>query len=162
MYSLGLVLYEQGDYASAGSIFEETLALEREAGDTRQVALALANLGLVAFEEGDYALALSRHTESLAIRRDLKAKLGIAYNLEGLAMVYRGMDCMEKTARLWGASQALRESIGAPLPPNEYTRYKRERDIICTRLGEDGFSNGLSAGRAMSMEAAVDYALEKT
>jgi predicted ATPase/DNA-binding SARP family transcriptional activator len=159
-YNLGLVLYEQGDYAAAATLLEETLATDREVGDTSRVALALANLGLVAYEQGDYALALSRHKESLTIRHAMRTKYGIVYSLEGLAMVYRGLGMAEKSARLWGASQAMRESIGAPLPPNERTRYKREMEMVRTQLGEEAFSTAWSAGHVMSMEEAVDYAQE--
>ena len=64
LHNLGIVFYELGDYASAASFLERDLAIQREIGDTRRAALALANLGLVAYEQGDYVLALSRHREN--------------------------------------------------------------------------------------------------
>ncbi|HMA36071.1 MAG TPA: tetratricopeptide repeat protein, partial [Chloroflexia bacterium] len=155
LHSLGLMFYEQGDFAAAGALIEEALAIEREIGDTRRVALALANLGLVAYEQGDYALALARQRESLAIRQALGAKLGIAWSLEGLAMLYLGLGRAEKAARLWGASQALREAIGAPVPPKEHTRYKREMDMVRTQLGDEAFDRVCAAGRAMTSDEAV-------
>lgn len=161
LHNLGLMLYEQGDYSSAASLIEEALAIERGIGDTRRVAHALANLGLVAFEQGDYVLALSRQRESLAIRQELGAKLGIAYSLEGLAMLYRGLGRAEKAARLWGAAQTMRESIGAPIPPKERTRYKREMDMVRTQLGEVGFQYAFTEGRSMTSEQAVIDALEE-
>jgi len=153
------MFYEQGDYLSAGALIEEALTIERGVGDTRRVALALANLGLVAYEQGDYALALARQRERLAIRQELGAKLGIAWSLEGLAIVYLGLGSAETAACLWGASQALREAIGAPVPPKEHTRYKREMVMVRTQLGEEAFDRACAAGRAMTSDRAVAYAI---
>ncbi len=161
LHSLGLVFYEQGDFAAAGALIEEALAIERAVGDTRRVALALANLGLVAYEQGDYALALARQRESLAIRQALGAKLGIAWSLEGLAIVYLGLGRAEKAARLWGASQALREALGAPVPPREQPRYQREQAMVRTQLGDAAFDRACATGRAMTSDQAVANAWEE-
>ncbi len=161
LHHLGLVVYEQGEFTAAGALWEEALALERALGDTRRVALMLADLGLVAYEQGDYALALARHTESLTIRRVLGAKLGIAYSLEGLALLYRAMNNPAKAARLWGASQALRDAIGTPVPPIEYTRYTRDQATVRTQLGAEVFDRACAEGRAMTTDQAIAYALEE-
>jgi predicted ATPase/DNA-binding SARP family transcriptional activator len=161
LHSLGLMFYEQGDFASAGALIEEALAIERAAGDTRRVALALANLGLVAYEQGDYAVALARQRESLALRQALGAKLGIAWSLEGLAMLYLALGRAAQAARLWGASQAMREAIGAPVPPKEQTRYKREMDRVRAQLGAEAFDRAWAEGRAMTNDQAVAYALDE-
>ncbi len=159
LHNLGLVHYEQGDLVAAEALLEELLALDRQAGDLRLVALSLANLGLIACERGDYALALARHQVSLAIRRDLRAKLGIAYSFEGLAMVYRGLGRAEMGARLWGAAEAMRETIGAPTPPNEHTRYRREQDALRAQLGDVAFRRAWAAGCALPSEQVVDAVL---
>jgi predicted ATPase/DNA-binding SARP family transcriptional activator len=159
LHNLGLIVYEQGDFTAAGVLWEEALALERASGDTRRVALMLADLGLVAYEQGDYALALARHQESLTIRQTLGAKLGIAYSLEGLAMLYRGMRNPAKAARLWGASQALRDAIGTPVPPIERTRYTREQAMVRADLGAEAFDQACAEGRAMTSDEAVAYAV---
>jgi predicted ATPase/DNA-binding SARP family transcriptional activator len=160
LHNLGILFYELGDFASAASFLQKDLAIQREIGDTRRAALALANLGLVAFEQGDYELALARHRESLSIRRKLGAIRGFVYSLEGLAMVYRALDKPEVAAHLWGAANALRDAIGAPVPPNERTRYKREMELVRTQLGGEGFERACAEGRSMTSEQAVAYALE--
>jgi hypothetical protein len=121
----------------------------------------LADLGLVAYEQGDYALALARHTESLTIRRVLGAKLGIAYSLEGLALLYRALNNPAKAARLWGASQALRDAIGTPVPPIEQTRYARDQAMVRMQLGADAFDRACAEGRAMTTDQAIAYALKE-
>ncbi len=162
LHNVGIVFYELGDYASATTFLEKDLAIQREIGDTRRAALALANLGLVAFEEGDYKLALARHKESLSIRRTLVAKRGFVYSLEGMAMVYRALGNAALAAHLWGAAQALRDAMGAPVPPNERARYKREMELVRTQLGDNGFEHAYAEGHSMTIEQAVADALGET
>lgn len=161
LHNLGIVFYELGDYASAASFLERDLAIQREIGDTRRAALALANLGLVAYEQGDYGLALARHRESLAIRQTLGAKRGFVYSLEGLAMVYRGLGRPDVATHLWGASQAMRDAMGAPVPPNERARYKREMEMLSAQSGDEGFQRAYAEGYAMTSEEAMSEAFDK-
>lgn len=161
LHNLGIVFYELGDYTSAASFLERDLAIQREIGDTRRAALALANLGLVAYEQGDYVLALSRHRESLAIRQTLGAKRGFVYSLEGLAMVYRGLGRPDVASHLWGASQVMRDAMGAPVPPNERARYRREMDMLSAQLGGEGFQRAYAEGYAMTSEEAMSEAFDK-
>jgi hypothetical protein len=64
-------------------------------------------------------------------------------------------------ARLWGAADALRESLGAPLPPHERDEAVREREGLRQALGEEAFAAAFAEGRAMNWERAIAYALEE-
>ena len=68
--NLGNVAHEQGDFASARTLYEESLAIRRELGDRRGIANSLNNLGNVAYEQDDYPAARADE-ESLAIVREL-------------------------------------------------------------------------------------------
>ena len=58
-------------------------------------------------------------------------------------------------AQLWGAADALRETIQVSIPLNE--RLDNERSIATarTRLGEKDFAAAWKAGRAMTPEQAI-------
>jgi tetratricopeptide (TPR) repeat protein len=71
----------QGDYSTARSLQEESLALNREIGDKRGIALSLNGLGIVAQMQGDYPTARSLYEESLSVSRELGDKQGIALTL---------------------------------------------------------------------------------
>jgi tetratricopeptide (TPR) repeat protein len=66
--NLGWVEWHQGNYAAALTLSEEALALHRELGDRRGIALALNNLGWVATFQGVYQRACALHRESLRPR----------------------------------------------------------------------------------------------
>jgi hypothetical protein len=123
--------------------------------------VSLKKLGRVAYAEGDYAVARVLFKEGLAITRELGDKLGIAYALEpfiGLAVV---QDQPARALHLAGATAALREALGAPLPPDEQARVEGPLATARQALGEETAAEALAAGRAMTMEQAIAYALEE-
>ena len=162
LLNLGEVASYQGDYEAAKSLFEESLSLCRELGDKRGTARSLNNVGELACEQGDYEAARALMEESLSLRRELGDKWGIAYSLEAFASLAVAEGQPERAARLWGAAEALREAIHAPLPPNEREQYARDLAAVRATLGEEAFSAAWAAGRAMTIEQAMEYALEKT
>src|SRR5205085_1129169 len=87
---LGLVtlergIYESVDYGPAQLLFEQSLALAREAGDRWQIAFSLYCLGILAEHQPDGCVARSLHEESLAIRRELGDKKSILFTLDRMA-----------------------------------------------------------------------------
>jgi predicted ATPase/DNA-binding SARP family transcriptional activator len=166
LHDLGLVAYQQGDYGVARSLFEESLQVRRELGDRLGIAGSLHNLGLVAYSQGDYGVARSLYEESLAIRRELGDRGGIAAPLEALAaLACEGQGqpgAGEVAAHLFGAAAALREAIGAPVPPSEQEAHNRQLRLAREMLGEEAFAAAWAEGRAMSLEDAVAFALSET
>ena len=85
--SLGILAYEQGDYARASELHGESLLLKRELGDQQGIAASLNNLGNVAVNQGDYTRARRLHEESLALKRGVGDQQGIATSLNNLGRV---------------------------------------------------------------------------
>ena len=76
-------------------------------------------------------------------------------------MVYKGLGRPDAASHLWGASQAMRDAMGAPVPPNERARYRREMDMLSAQLGEEGFQRAYAEGYSMTSEEAVGEAFDK-
>ena len=64
--------------------------------------------------------------------------------------------------RLYGTSEAILETVGAPLYVQMHDRelYARTLENLRSRLGEEAFETAWSEGRAMSTKQAIDHALE--
>jgi tetratricopeptide (TPR) repeat protein len=135
-------------------------ATDSRSGDKRRSAWALTSLGLTAICQGDYRRAAALLKESLALSRDLGDKRDMAAGMEELASVACAQEQTERAARLFGAGQALREALGAPLPPADQAPYDRGVAVARARLGENAFAAAWAQGRAMALEQAVAYALE--
>jgi tetratricopeptide (TPR) repeat protein len=158
--TLGDVAVAQRDYDKAIAIYQRSLAMKREAEDKLGIAFSLMGLGRAARYQGKYEDAIDYYQESLRTRQTIGDKLGIAECLEGLASSERGLGNNIKAAQLFGASEALRELIGAPLPLADRTEYNRNLAAMSTLLDEGVSIAAWAEGQAMSLEQAIEYALE--
>lgn len=162
LINLGLVAYEQGDYPASRALAEDSLAIWRELGDRRGIGLSLNTLGAVAFEQCDYASARALHAESLAIRWELGDRRGVAESLERLAHAESAVAGPGRAARIWGRVERLREEIGSPVTLSERPRYDRQVAAARAAMGdESAFDLAWREGRAMTLDEAVQYAMEK-
>lgn len=161
LMGLGCVALTQGDNAAARTIQEESLALFREVEDKRGIAYSLHNLGNVVCAQEDYTTARSFLKESLALFRELGQQQGIAGSLEAFAALASVQKQAQRATRLWGAAEALREEIGTPLPPSQRVKYEGLVSETRADMNENAFAAAWAEGRAMTMEQAIEYAMEE-
>lgn len=159
--NLGVAAHLQGDLSAARAFLEESLEVKRELGDEWLVASALNNLGLLAYDQGDYAMARSFTQDSLARLFRLGSKQGIPECFEGLAGIAAKLHNPIRAARLFGAAEALREATDNPLPSSERTRYDADLSDAREQLDSLTWGGAWREGGAMSLDAAVNYALEE-
>jgi tetratricopeptide (TPR) repeat protein len=162
LWALGINALRQGDYAAARQIFEEDLQIKRELKLKSNIAVSLKGLGDVAYSQEDYETAQALYEEALTIDRELGAKGNIAKSLRAFAALAAVRGQAERAARLFGAAEALREAIGSPLAPVDRAEYDRSLAAARAALGEEGFAAAWAAGRALSLEAAMAFALDET
>ena len=100
------------------------------------------------------------HERALLIRRELGDVEGIARSLEGLAEVIADLGNSLRAARIWGAAERIRAEVGLPLSPSR-TGYHRR--VAAARVGDDvGFDGAWQEGRALTLEQAIEFALDET
>ncbi len=157
---LGEIALRQRDYERATRLLEESLELRRQLGNKWGVGVSLGTLGWVALCEGDWKRAVARLGESLEVRREIGDKGGCAWCLERLAEVALAQENVEKSVRLLSAAAALRISIGSVIDPADQWEYQNRRSALRAQLGEQQFAALWNAGRTLTLEQAVAYALE--
>ena len=156
----GHVVLKQGDHEKAKELIEESLALSRELGNKRFMAYVLRLLGLVALGQEDPDLATQLLKESLVLYREMGIKHFIALCLEGFTGVAVAQGESERSARLLGAAEEIREAVGAPMEPSEQVEVDGYSAAVRAELDEKAFSAAWAEGRAMTVEEAIDYALK--
>jgi non-specific serine/threonine protein kinase len=157
---LGHVARCQGNYGAARSYYEECLAFHRESGDTVAIAHCLHNLGHMARSEGNHGVAHALYTESLVRFQEERDKFALTYPLEGFAGLAAAAGKPRRAAHLWGASEALRESIFVSLAPTDRAMNAPYMEAARIALGDEAFAAAWAEGRAMTPEEAVRVALE--
>ncbi|MFC0627946.1 BTAD domain-containing putative transcriptional regulator [Kribbella deserti] len=116
---LALAARRQGDLDSAEAKLRTWLDwLDRVDGEPG-LALALAELGFIAELRSRPAEAFELHRQSLAAAERIGDPRAIALATEGLAGAHALTGDYAQAAVLLDQATALRESVGAPLPPAE-------------------------------------------
>jgi non-specific serine/threonine protein kinase len=162
LLNLGVVATEQGDDTAAQQLLEEALDIERTLGDQWLIAVALHNLGEVAHKQNDDLTAQQLFRESLTLRRELGNRSGIALILTSMAYTARSQGDAERTARLLGAVEVLREALNAPLSPADRADYDHNVAAARAALGEETFAAAWAQGRSSPLEQVIAYALGQT
>jgi Predicted ATPase len=153
------VASDQGDYAEARRLLEESLLIRRQLGDKAGLALSLNTLADVVLDEGAFADARPLLDESLGISHELGDQTAIAYLIEDYGGVAAAEAKLERALQLAGFAAALRETIGAPLPPAEQARVDRMIAPAREALPEAIVNAEWEAGRSLSLDQAIELAL---
>ncbi|MFG1998275.1 BTAD domain-containing putative transcriptional regulator [Spirillospora sp. NPDC048911] len=136
---LGLVARRQGRLDAAEVHLRRWLDWCRERGGDHGVALILAELGFIAEQRGDAEAAMSLQAEGHETARTTGDPRAVALALEGMAGAHALSGDHLEAARLLGAAQALRESVGSPLPPAERGDVERITAAVRDALGGTAF-----------------------
>ena len=152
---LGQLALSQSDLATAHTQVEQSVVLYKEMGHWHGTAESLAVLGKVLAVEGDYAAARRQYEESLAISGELGEQWMVARGLVGLGEVVAAEHKLAWAAQLWGAADALRDTLGVPIPPIERAEYERLLSATRVHLGERAFAAAWAQGRAMTPRQAL-------
>jgi predicted ATPase/transcriptional regulator with XRE-family HTH domain len=153
--NLADIAAKQGDQARALAIFEESLALFRELGRLSGVATVLSNMGQIACDQGDTGRATELFRESLRLASKTRRPRMIAGALEGLAEVAWAERRASASALIYGAAEALRESAGVPIWPDESPRFDQSVAAVRTAIGDEAFAAAWDAGRATPLEELI-------
>ena len=109
---LGSVAREQGRYARAMQLHEESMSIAEAVGDRWAVASAHGYLGFVLWLQAEFERATEECTVALRMFRELGDVEGIAWSLLSLGTVARHQGATEQAAAQLQESLALAEQIG--------------------------------------------------
>jgi predicted ATPase/Tfp pilus assembly protein PilF len=159
LHNLGTVAEKQGDYERATALFEEGLVTARQVGNKYHIPNLQCSLANVSLRRGDYERAMTLYRQSLAQRKGIGDKPGLVQCLEGLAGVAGAQGDYEKAARLFGAAEALRETLAVHRAPSDQADHDQRVASTRAALGDAVFAPAWAEGRAMTLEQAIEYAL---
>jgi predicted ATPase len=148
-----------GDVAGAVTAHEEALDLARGIGDDHLIATLLDQLALDALLSGDAAAARARLREAAGLHRSLGDLEGLANCLDGLAGLALLQSDARTAARLSGAADAVRTTLGVAVWPLLQSLVAGLADGIRGALGDDADRRERSAGARLDPWDALDAGL---
>ena len=157
--NLGARQLADGDLDAAHTSYVEALEIARQTGDRRLIATELSGLASLAAAQGDVSRAVTLYAEALPLDAELHDRWGAAGRLSALAELAARADQEAAVATapvLWGIVEGLFSAMGARRPSAE-----RDQRMAAarSRLGDTAFEAAWSAGRGMTFQQAVAYAL---
>jgi predicted ATPase/transcriptional regulator with XRE-family HTH domain len=147
------------DYDRSAPLYEESLRLCRETHYTQEAAYALLKLGHVARQRHDVDAARALFEECLTLQHDNGNKQGVIEAVAGLAGLAVDTDQFTSAAQLFGAVEALIETMGAPLAPADRMEWERDVARLRAELDEPSVADQWGTGQALSLEVTVALAL---
>jgi DNA-binding CsgD family transcriptional regulator len=155
---LGFVALARHEYDRAIALHEENLAIAREARDSFAIVVSLIQGALAYSGSDELRRARTLCEEGLSLAWRLKMMPLLAGHLHVSAILAGRQAAV--AARLWGAAEALRESLNISLAPIELSYYGPLMDDARSQASEAAWEAAWNEGRSMSAEQAIDYALK--
>lgn len=156
LVSLAAIAYNLGDNSKATTLAEESEKTFRDLGDRVGLARTLRVLGMISQRQCSFEKAEHNFTECLALCRDLGDRRGLAATLEALAsLAATHTRDYERAAKLWGVSEVLRETIGAPLTPVQRAAYVSAVEEARRNASPEAFETAWIEGRSLTFYQAT-------
>jgi predicted ATPase/DNA-binding CsgD family transcriptional regulator len=160
---LAVAWRNQGDHERTKRLAERGLAISREIGERQATTSALYTLAILAQTEGKHERARDLLREGLKLSAELGNEADVAHCLERLASMYGAEGKILRAARLWGAEEMLLEKLEDAVYTYVPDRSLHRSQVSAARsqLDEAAWTAAWTEGRVMSLEQAVEYALEQ-
>jgi predicted ATPase/DNA-binding SARP family transcriptional activator len=161
MTFLGDIPYWQGNILEARKLYEKGIAFVRELNNMNLLTSPLRRLAYIEVREGNFLQAAHLFGESLELNRQLGHLQGMVACLAGFAAINLVKGNLEKATILCGCVENLLQRFGGPFFFADTVEYERSVSELKKTLDEKTFSFVRSKGRAMTLEQAIEFALEE-
>lgn len=158
MNALASLLDFNGKSAEAKQVYEECLKIARTAKDIRRIGGVLVNLASIERKFENHPQALFYARESLKIAqevKDLPTVVASMINIEN--PIHKPL----RTTRLLSASYTIMENIALIRVPTVENTFQASITTVKQQLDAEAFAKAWEAGRKLSLEEAVAYALDE-
>jgi tetratricopeptide (TPR) repeat protein len=161
LYNLANVRRLQGSEEQAEELFVQALAGFQKLGDDLGQGGTLLSLVALHESRGDYARVSELLSQSAGLLTEIGFTSGLLDVIEVAARVAADVGRAEAAARLYGAFNALSESLGrAGVHPAELASHDASVAQVRSSLGTEPFESAWAVGADLAVEAAVADALE--
>jgi len=161
LHVLGVALQLSGDLPGAREVMRERLERGQSLGNDSIVFIESTNLSMVERKLGNLDAAEGLSREALRIVASQRNELAIPWVVNGLAAVTAAKGDYERAATLIGIAEGLMERAGGEWPADEREQYEGTLAALSGAAAKASVNERRAAGRAMTLENAVAFALSE-
>ena len=161
LMGLGRTESEQGNYDDAIPLFEDALDVFTHLRIKNFQVAIKSQLGHIARYTGELARAKSIYRETILDWQDIGNRGAIAHEMESFAAIAIAEEEPQHALKLLGAAEALRERSNSPMTDFEHSEYDQMVVNVRSLLDETESNLLWAEGRAMTMEQAIELALNE-
>jgi tetratricopeptide (TPR) repeat protein len=155
LFTIGIALRYSRRTARALTVLDECVRRYRQLGDARFTAMASTMLGWAMLEAGELDRAAVVLRESALELRVVGDQRFFVYALRGLAHISHGRGEPRRALQLFGASEALRTSLGMRHSPINRAKDQVFVASLQQQLSAQEFGEAYAAGEAMSLDQVL-------
>jgi predicted ATPase/DNA-binding CsgD family transcriptional regulator len=159
LQTLGLVAATGHNYDRAAALYEESLMLARKVGDSFGIVLSLGIGALASLGNGDHHQTRMLYEKGLRVSKQLETMCLARIHLHISAALAGAQGRAVRSARLWGATEVMREAIGTIFSPAESRAYGPYIEAARAELDEAAWEKAYTEGKTMTLEETIEYAL---
>ena len=158
--NLGVAARDRHDLDTAAACYHRALDIFSEVGDEEGIARIDMNLGDLSYDQEDYAKGIRHSKAALARFHAMGNTWDLVDCLDFLGANLTGSQRAAEAVRIFGASQALREAIGAVRSTRDEAIHDGFIERVRQQISGDDYDREWFEGRAMTLEETIAYALE--
>jgi hypothetical protein len=152
--------FARGDIVTGRKYADEVLAYYQEEGATLRHNTVKSTMAHFLRETGNLTEALAVYRETIITYQELGHRGAIAHQLECFAFIAIAQKQGEWAVKLLGAAEALREISNSLMTPQERSEHNKQVVKLRQGIDEAVFTRLWAEGRAMTMEDAIEFALD--
>jgi hypothetical protein len=162
MFFLGMGMDEKmrGNYITAKKHFEEGLIIFKGLSNLNFQLSLRSEIGHVERNAGNLHQARLIYRETIRDWQELGNRGAIANQLECFAFLAIADEEPQRAVKLFSAAEVLRENAQSPMTDYEQLEYDQSIAQLHSMLAETEFNALWAEGRAVTMEQAIEFALE--
>jgi len=158
--SLARIAAQQGDVQEALVRFEQSVKIFEKQGNLGLVVVARSDLAHFLRRQGEIPAARAIYEQTIQEWFEHGSRPAVAHQLECFAYLAISHEDPIRAATLLGAAESIREASSSIRMGGEQEDYKQAVAQLHTELDDDGFKKALNAGRVMTIEQSITFALE--
>jgi tetratricopeptide (TPR) repeat protein len=149
------------DLDGALKYMDNVIAIMTERNDRYGLTFMQSNFAHSLREHGEFDKALIYYRRTIRMWQDWGHRSAVAHQLECFGIIAQALEDPYRAARLFGAAESIRKTINSLRTPSEQNEFEQAKSQLQSQVGNREFNQAWNEGEAMTMEQAIEFALEQ-